>query len=284
MTGGTSSIPTISRAILAESIAGEATLETFVLEGALPPRRRRMALAALDLAAALGPGRRACRLHRRRPRHHRVEAEAAEAARGPGRRAHRRPARRARPAAGRGRRARAGRGGASPGAEDGGGRPAHRRHRPRFQQSADPGDRRARDHRPLARGAAAEADRRGGARIGPARRQADLAVARFLAHPADPHGAGPGQPGDRDDAADAPAHDRRRDHGPHRARPGGGPRSVRREPARKRDPQPRDQRPRRDAGGRHADHLDRPRARARRHRPRRRRLCLRSPSPTPARA
>ena len=39
--------------------------------------------------------------------------------------------------------------------------------------------------------AAAEADRRGGARIGPARRQADLAIARFLAHPADPDGAGP---------------------------------------------------------------------------------------------
>ena len=45
---------------------------------------------------------------------------------------------------------------------------------------------------------------------GAARRQADHPVARFLAHPAHPHGAGLGQQGDREDAADAATLDRRR--------------------------------------------------------------------------
>ena len=43
----------------------------------------------------------------------------------------------------------------------------------------------------------------------PARRQIDLAAARFLAAAADPDGARAGQSGDRDDEADAPPHARR---------------------------------------------------------------------------
>ena len=41
---------------------------------ALPARRRRMALAAVGIPAALGPERQPHRLHRRRPRHHRRQA------------------------------------------------------------------------------------------------------------------------------------------------------------------------------------------------------------------
>ena len=67
------------------------------------------------------------------------------------------------------------------------------------------------------RGAAAEADRRGRARIRAARRQADHPIARFLAPPAHPHGAGLGQRCDRDDAADAETFDRRRRRGPDRS-------------------------------------------------------------------
>ena len=48
--------------------------------GALPRRRRRMALAALGIPAALGPDRQAHRLHRRRPRHHRRQAGRARSA------------------------------------------------------------------------------------------------------------------------------------------------------------------------------------------------------------
>jgi PAS domain S-box-containing protein len=42
--------------------------------GALQKRDRRMALAALGVATALGPDRQTYRLHRRRPRHHRGQA------------------------------------------------------------------------------------------------------------------------------------------------------------------------------------------------------------------
>ena len=192
MTGGTIIHPDDQARVLAESVAGEASLKPFVLEARFRRGDGEWRWLRSISQPRWGAGRRACRLHRRRPRHHRMEARPTRgAARAPGRRAHRRPARRARPAAGRGRRARAGRGGAAPGAEDGGGRPADRRHRPRFQQSADAGHRRARDASPRGvEDAAAEADRRGGARIEPARRQADRPAARFLAHPADPDGAG----------------------------------------------------------------------------------------------
>ena len=64
--------------------------------------------------------------------------------RGGGAGAHPRAFRRQRAAEGRGGRARRRRGAAAPGPEDGGGRPAHRRHRPRFQQHAGGGRRRAR--------------------------------------------------------------------------------------------------------------------------------------------
>jgi hypothetical protein len=61
------------------------------------------------------------------------------------------------------------------------------------------------------RGRAAEADGRNRARIRPARRQAHQPAARFLAHPADQHGAGRRSTGDRQHAGPAPPHDRRRD-------------------------------------------------------------------------
>ena len=55
-----------------------------------------------------------------------------------------------------------------------------------------------------------------GLEFGAARRQAHLAIARFLPDPADPHGAGQRQPGDRQYAADAPPYDRQRDRCAHR--------------------------------------------------------------------
>ena len=73
--------------IVQESIAGEASLKPFVLEARYQQRRRRMALAALGIPAALGPDRQAHRLHRRRPRHHRRQAgreRSAPAERDPG--------------------------------------------------------------------------------------------------------------------------------------------------------------------------------------------------------
>ena len=74
--------------------------ENLRARGALPSRRWRMALAALDFAAALGTVWRAYRLHRRRSGHHRMEARRTKAARGQREAgesvesAHRRPARR----------------------------------------------------------------------------------------------------------------------------------------------------------------------------------------------
>ena len=54
--------------IVKESIAGEATLKPFVLEGRYRRADGRMALDAVGIAAALGSNRKTYRLHRRRPR------------------------------------------------------------------------------------------------------------------------------------------------------------------------------------------------------------------------
>src|SRR5882757_5389773 len=53
---------------------GRGLAETVRPRSALSARRRRMALAAIGIPAALGSDRRAYRLHRRRPRHYRIEA------------------------------------------------------------------------------------------------------------------------------------------------------------------------------------------------------------------
>ena len=53
---------------------GRGLAETVRAGGPLPARRRRMAVAALGIPAALGSDRQAYRLHRRRPRHHRSQA------------------------------------------------------------------------------------------------------------------------------------------------------------------------------------------------------------------
>ena len=80
--------------ILREQIAGEGSRQAVRARGPLSARRRPVALAAVGVAAPLGPGRRARRLHRRRPRHHRGQARRDRAARperdarGPGRGAH----------------------------------------------------------------------------------------------------------------------------------------------------------------------------------------------------
>ncbi len=56
--------------IVAESIAGEASLQALHARGPLPAPRRRVALAAERVAAALRAGRRAGRVHRGGDRHH----------------------------------------------------------------------------------------------------------------------------------------------------------------------------------------------------------------------
>ena len=67
--------------ILGEQIAGEGSRRPFALEARYRRADGRVALAALGIAAALGAGRRARRLHRRRPRHHRGQAGRDRAAR-----------------------------------------------------------------------------------------------------------------------------------------------------------------------------------------------------------
>ncbi len=207
-------------------------------------RRRAPGLRVAEPAARRG------RLHPAVRRAHRPDrAEAAPA----------RAGRRQRAADGRDRRARAGRGRPAPGAEDGGGGPAHRRPRARLQQPAD------RHHRQP--GAAADARRagphrrarplrRGGPGCGQAGRGPDPPAAGLLA-PADagPEAHGREPPGGRHGGAD-PAHGGPGDHG-------GGARGrrlwttlVRSRPARERAAEPVHQRPRRHAGRRPADDRD----------------------------
>ena len=175
--------------ILAESLAGEASLKLFVLEGRFRRADGEWRWLRSISQPRWGPNGEHIGFIGVAPdiTEWKLGAELLE-----GRVAARTADLRARagPPPGRGRRARAGRGGAAPGAEDGGGRPADRRHRPRFQQPPDAGDRRPRDIGEGRRGAALAADRRDRARIRPARGQADHPIARFLADPADPDGAG----------------------------------------------------------------------------------------------
>ena len=61
---------------------GRGNAKTLRAGGALQARRRRMALAAIGIAAAMGSDRQAYRLHRRRPRHHGRQAGGDRPARG----------------------------------------------------------------------------------------------------------------------------------------------------------------------------------------------------------
>jgi PAS domain S-box-containing protein len=138
--------------VVAESVAGETSMQTFVLEARYRRATANGAGCARNRSRASVPMA-SMSVHRGRSRHHRSQ-QAEEAL-------ERRVAAEVR--SGCARRMR------SPGAEDGGGRPAHRRDRARLQQSADPDPRRPRlifttgERRAHARiaGAALESARRG---------------------------------------------------------------------------------------------------------------------------
>ncbi len=156
-----------------------------------------------------------------------------------------------------------GRGAIAPGAEDGGDRPAHRRHRPRLQQSAHRGDRQS-------RAAATPADRRALAVAG--RCGHALRVARRTAHPATAGLCAPSEPvaaagrrecRDRRHGRSAATQSRRPRAGGDRSRARSLAGDERSDAARTRRAQPRHQLPGRDAQWRATAHRDRQRERRR---------------------